>query len=226
MRYLLLIVLGGFFLACGTDTQEASEGGASLALRDNTVAETTTAAPAAPTPEEQIAAIRDEYDLIAREMAADVYTMDSLIYACEDRMVSGEVLRFRDAEEIRVVINSYAMGDHSGKTEYWYFQEGEPFFVLVETGAWSFGGPLEVDDNGIESPGTIDKIEQRRYYIVAGKVTRELHKAVEVKSWEEGPTIDEVPNVAVTPSDQLPAGADFIMEAMLKKEVDCSKLSS
>lgn len=150
--------------------------------------------------------------------------MDSIAYTCDDQMISGEVLLFADTEETKVVINSFSVGDHSGSTEYWYFSDGAPFFVLEESGVWSFGGPMQADENGRELPGTIDTIEQRRYYIVDGKVVRELRKEVTLKSWEEGPSIDDIPNQTVQPPGGLPAGADLIRAAMEKGEVDCTQL--
>ncbi|MEM6769631.1 MAG: hypothetical protein AAF597_03510 [Bacteroidota bacterium] len=174
--------------------------------------------------EEQLVEIKAEYALISQEMQGEVYTKDSIAYSCEEDVFFGDALLYSDAEETRLVIINSVFGDHAGETEYWYLKNGKPFFVLQEMGTWQFGGPLTVDESGEEVLGTIDKVEQLRYYIAEGKVIRKLRKAFEIKSWEDSPGADEIPNEEVATDGALPASYEVVEQLITSRKIPCEAI--
>lgn len=228
MRSFLLISLLALLTACGSDKESATAPEPSTAPAFAPERKATPAPEAAPVPlslEEQIAVIKSEYALISQEMEGEVYTADTIRYSCEEGMTDGEVLLYSDSEALRLVVNSLSLGDHAGMIEYWYFKEGEPFFVLEEIGSWQFGGPYREDEDGNQIMGSIDRIEQTRYYIAEGKVVRELNKAFEIKSWEDSPTADQVPNKEVPTAGDLPEGYESIKAAINTGKMDCDLIA-
>lgn len=220
MRPFFLLSLLVLLTACGSDAVADTAPHASPAP-----APAPPPAPAVVSPEEQLAEIKAEYALISQEMEGEVYAADTVRYVCEAGVMEGEMLLYSDSEALRLVINSFSMGDHGGKIEYWYFKDSIPFFVLEETGTWQFGGPYREDEHGDQIVGSIDKIEQQRYYIAEGKVIKQLSKAFEIRSWEESPTADEVPNREVPTDGDLPEGYAVVKAAILTGAVNCDDLA-
>lgn len=219
MRYLILLFLLVIFFACGNDN-------ASAKMPDVLTPEPPVEEPARELSEdEQIDLIRDEYEATVREMQADVLEKDSIAYDCDE--ASGQFLFYTDPEtkNVRIVINSYALGDHYGLTEYWYFNdEEEPFFLFRESGSWQFGGQMTEDEAGNLIPGTIDKIREERFYFADGMLIRNLVKAYEIKSWEENPDATTIPNETVAHNGEKPASFTWVSAVLESGKVDCEAI--
>ena len=218
MRPLLILALLVVFLsACGDDRPSA-------ATKTISKPPATKAVPPTPTEEELLDDIRSEYELIAREMQAAALTADSIDYSCEEQFMDGRIMSFSSEGETRVIISSYAQGDHFGVTEYWYFRDEEPFFLLREYGGWSFGGPGETDEEGNEYPSSIDDVTEQRYYIAGGKVIRQLEKSYQVKSWLDENPAETAQNTEVATTGSIPVTYEWLQNSLREGRVACASI--
>lgn len=126
--------------------------------------------------EDAVADIRARYNLIegAKLRSSQVE------FESNEEPVAGSCVRYYQGDQLVKVHLSYAMGDHGGGDEYFYYQNGELFFAYATDSYWGFtGGTLP---NG-ESE-TIDTAVEHRTYFVDGALIRHLFKEVKSKTPE------------------------------------------
>lgn len=138
-----------------------------------------------------IDAIRMKYSTIMKKMENNELEMDTISFRCRTADDSGRLIRYSDGDEL--VMMEYVKGiGHAFVTERMYFDDGNLFFVFVEDGIWSPGGPTPNDING-----TVATIKETRYYIDSGEIIRQLEKSFKTRSWTDDPKSDEIPNTEV-----------------------------
>lgn len=218
MKDLVMVLAAVFLLGCGQDAVVQEEA-------PQTVAPKAMKQPQPPTEEELVEFIREDYEIIVQDLEAELLTQDSIAYECEE--INGQILMYTDPEEgVRLVINSYADGGHSGATEYWYFRDEAPIFMLRESGYWTFGGPQpeESDDSEVPVSHTIDYVTEDRYYIADAKLIRQLQKKYELHSWEEMPGAENSPNEKVGHNGEIPSTYAWMATVIKEKAVDCDQV--
>ncbi|WP_235297422.1 hypothetical protein [Portibacter marinus] len=164
-------------------------------IEDTTMSKASTDLPS----KDPIEQIQMKYQKTRSWLESAVIDSTAKPYECEGDPISGKIIHYAKDGEIIAVKHETMMGDHSGSTHIYYLDQGHIYFVYQIDGGWSFGGPLTKDENGFDVPGTIDRIEENRFYIQDGKVIKQLHKAFELKSWEEKSAAD-FPNKEVSPT--------------------------
>lgn len=219
MRMVVILLLGVLLTACGQDGVVREQTPAvPIPVKVKTP-------PKPPTEEELVDFIREDYEIIVQDLEAELLTLDSIAYECDE--VEGQVLMYTDQEEgLRLAINSYSDGGHSGATEYWYFRDDAPIFMLRESGYWTFGGPPpeESDDSEFPTTHSIDYVTEDRYYFADGKLIRQLEKKYELHSWEKTPGAENTPNEKVTHNGEIPVTYAWMAVVVKEKVVDCDKV--
>jgi hypothetical protein len=213
MRFLFSCLLLCLF-ACGADAPESAPAAKPAVAIEPVVARELTE-------EEHIDIIRQDFADIGEKLAAGEFAVDSIDYNCEDMMQEGRFMIYSEGDDVRMATHDFSAGGHSGEVQYWYFRQGELFFHMRETGYWQFGGELTLQEDGSETPGTIDHLTEERHYIVDGKVVRKLFKEYQLKSWEVGVDPTTVPNTAVDTDGSLPDGYEWLTEVMKGRKVIC-----
>lgn len=98
-------------------------------------------------------------------------------FASDSDPVSGTFTRYFQGDKLVKIKLSYGMGDHGGSEEYYYYDQGELFFVFATDSAWSFSG--ETLPSG--ESGTIDTAVEHRVYFFDGSLVRHLSREVKSK---------------------------------------------
>ena len=117
--------------------------------------------------------IRERYNQIEGAKLRPV----ELEFTSDSDPVSGTFTRYYRGDELVKVKLSYAMGDHGGSDEYFYYQNGQLFFAVATDTAWGFSG--ETLPNG--ESGTIDTAIEHRVYFSKGILIRHLSREVKSK---------------------------------------------
>lgn len=170
-----------------------------------------------------IEAIRAVYQETEAWKASGQLQKDTLAFACYEGEMDGEVILYVQAGEIVLVEYGLYQGDHGGSGESWYFREGEPVFVFVESSYWQFAGPEREAADGSMIQGTKDVVTEERYYVYEQKVIRSLTKDYEILSWADEPTNpDNVPNQLMEPDGELPNSWELIHDVIKTRRVDCT----
>lgn len=115
--------------------------------------------------EDRIKVIRADYN--ATESAKD---LTSKTIEIDDGGIVAKLTRYENAGELVKLV--YTSGsDHGGATDYFYFKNGELYFIYQSQGYWSF------DPKGGEG-ATIDTGREQRLYFNGDQVIRHLAKEV------------------------------------------------
>jgi hypothetical protein len=114
--------------------------------------------------------------------------------------VSGTFTRYYQGDALVKIKLSYSMGDHGGSEEFFYYDQGELFFVFATDTAWGFSG--ETLPNG--ESGTVDTAIEHRVYFRQGAVVRHLSREVKSKD----PTaisalLQKAPNIPGTDKERI-----------------------
>jgi hypothetical protein len=176
------------------------------------------------TEEEALANIRTFYAETMAKLDAGTLKKDSIEYYCDEMAGGGFVILHSGAGKALMVENSYNMGDHYGQTDQWYFQDGKLVFLFSESGSWQFGGKMMRDADGNETPGSIDNIDENRYYFNDGSLIKHLAKSYKLESWKKATDPDKVPNETMPHNGEMPESLKFIKAVMATREVDCGLL--
>jgi len=120
--------------------------------------------------EELVTAIRAEYNRIeGASLRSDRIEFESRI-----EPVAGTLTRYFDGDVLVKANLAYSAGDHGGSDETFYYRDGQPFFVYVSRGYWSFTGRPGPDGHG----ETEDTLIEHRLYFAGGHLIRHLRKEV------------------------------------------------
>ncbi|TKB98779.1 hypothetical protein [Pedobacter cryophilus] len=139
-----------------------------------------------------IANIRDEYQRIQRLENGGSLRKEMINFNCKNDPGSGQLVRYYEGDKM-VLIDYLLNSEHWGEKKRIYLKNEEAFFVFKQEMSWMFGGP----PSKTEYQNTIDKIKERRYYLNAGELIRQLNKEFEVKSWEQKVKSDNIPHTTV-----------------------------
>ena len=118
--------------------------------------------------ESDIKEIRTRYSEIENKAKAS----EKFSVQAEDGPEEGDMTRYLLNGELVKIHISFILGDHGGSDEYYYFQDGELFFVYKSDSHWRFSG----EKNASGEPGTIDVVTEYRVYWKDGGVIRALKK--------------------------------------------------
>ncbi|MEL6671877.1 MAG: hypothetical protein AAFR61_06780 [Bacteroidota bacterium] len=141
--------------------------------------------------------IRQQYAKIESLIQAQALQQKKQGFACDLEPYSATVIYHYDSTGIYRVDYSEAVGDHGGKSEKYYLWEGELFFMYREAGTWGFDGEVSMIE-GEAVQGTVDHIEEERFYFDGKKLLRCLHKAYSFYSRK-----DDNPDPATLPNKQV-----------------------
>ncbi|MFK7950578.1 MAG: hypothetical protein AB8G11_23535 [Saprospiraceae bacterium] len=166
---------------------------------------------------DRIEQIRADYAATMEKLDNGTLKKISKEFECEEDHGGGTLTRYFNGDEIELLEYSIG-GEHAWNIQKIYFKNAKPYFVFVEEGAWYFGGEDGTDDSG---ENTVDDIEEIRYYLEDGKVIRKLSKKYLIKSWEEKPKINEIPNKTVTDGVGKPYPKAEAIPNLLKGKAGC-----
>ena len=102
-------------------------------------------------------------------------------FESEDEPASGTCMKYFDGDSLVKIKLSYAIGDHGGSDEYFYYNGGTLFFAYASDSQWRFSGETLPNGEG----GTIDIVTEHRAYFFQDAVIRHLYKEVQFKNPEE-----------------------------------------
>lgn len=173
LKHLFLLCCLGLLLAC--ESPNATEQSESTAITaTSTESSTSTPTHAAPAAEDPIESIRSRFKATMAGLEDGSLTKSAVAFECDEDPISGEIWYYTDASgSIKMIEDSYTMGDHGGKTIQYFLDDGELYFQFVTIGSWQFD---------VDGEGTIDRTEEYRYYVDQDQLIRCLKKAYEVSS--------------------------------------------
>ena len=111
-------------------------------------------------------------DSLVRQKSVD---SSSFSYNCAGEK-SGKVTYYRKNNELILIEKIYAEYSHTEGKDQYFIKNGKPFFVFRKITNWSFDGKSKVEG------ATIDKVTEKRFYIVKDQLVRCLQKHYEISS--------------------------------------------
>ncbi|HTN20566.1 MAG TPA: hypothetical protein VL125_08830 [Pelobium sp.] len=120
----------------------------------------------------QIPVAYQTIDSLVRQKSVD---SSSFSYNCAGEK-SGKVTYYRKNNELILVEKIYAEYSHTEGKDQYFIKDGQPFFVFRKITVWAFDGNAKVEG------ATIDKVTEKRFYLVNGKLEKCLQKQYEISS--------------------------------------------
>ena len=122
-------------------------------------------------PEQRVQEVRGWYQKIEESTAIKQLEVK---FEAENDPLFGNLTVREYADGLSAVTLSYVAGAHGGTDEYFYFKDGELFFVFEVDQSWRFSGGADASG---EHAATIDTRIENRYYYDAGKCIRRLSRS-------------------------------------------------
>ena len=118
--------------------------------------------------EDAIKDIREKYKKIEEAKLLS----ETMKWHPEDDIVSGTLTHYHSDGDLVKAHFSFGDGGHGEGDEYYYYWNGECFFVFADHGYWKFTGRAKPDGQG----ETVDILFQQRLYFKEGQLIRHLYK--------------------------------------------------
>lgn len=144
--------------------------------------------PSAPLSEnEAVAHIRERYQATMNDLSLDKLARQVVEFECEDEPLFGQTTYFSNADgALRMIENSYILGDHYSVTDQYFLEDGNLYFVYRVEGDWTFGDAPDA---------TIDHTIEYRSYVYDQTLVRCLKKEYSIASNKENqPKPSAIPN--------------------------------